>query len=175
MIEKKLEEAINTQINEELFSSYLYLSMSAYFEAENLKGMAHWMRVQAQEELIHVFKFYRYLNDRGGQVILSQVKAPATRWESAAIAFQAAYEHEQHITSCIHKLVDLALKEGDQSTANMLQWFINEQVEEEATASEVAAQLKRIGDNGMGLFMMDKELSTRVFNPAPALAGIGAP
>ncbi|MDG6226170.1 MAG: ferritin [Candidatus Thermoplasmatota archaeon] len=161
MIKKNIEKAINDQINEEMFSSYLYLSMAAHFESENLPGMAKWMRVQSQEETAHAMKFFDYLVSRGGNVNLKAIAQPEKQWKSPLAAFEAAYKHEQHITGCIEKMVDLAQKEKDHATYNMLQWFIDEQVEEEENADGIVQRLKMIKDNPGMLFMMDHNLGQR--------------
>jgi ferritin len=165
MIKESIQEALNKHINAELYSSYLYLSMAAYFESQDLVGMASWMRVQAQEELLHVVKFYDYINDRDGRVLLAGVDGPPTEWESALDTFRAAYDHECTISRLINELVSLAEKEEDRATENFLQWFVGEQVEEEATAKAIVGQLKLVGKEGHGLYMVDKELGTRVFTP----------
>lgn len=172
MISENMQKALNGQMNRELYSSYLYLSMSAYFSSINLGGSANWMRVQAQEELIHTMKFYDYLNERGGRVILGDVEAPPSEWESPLAAFQYAYEHEQKVTGLINDLVNLAIEERDHATNSFLQWFVTEQVEEEASASDVVQKLKLAGDAGSGLFMIDQELGQRVFTP-PAQSSQG--
>ena len=161
MIKKNLEEAINKQINEELYSAYLYLSMATHFDDVNLPGIAGWMKAQAQEEVEHAMRFYHYLTERGGRAVLQAIKAPQSEWASPLAAFQDALKHEEYITSCIHKLVDLAASEKDHATVNMLQWFVAEQVEEEATATEIVEKLKMIGDQGHALYMIDKELGAR--------------
>jgi len=161
MIKDKIEKALNKQINEELYSAYLYLGMSADFEERNLHGFARWMQIQAQEEMGHAMKIYGFIHERGGIVDLTTVKGPEQKFESPLEAFEAAYEHEQHITDCINKLVDLAVKEGDHATQIFLQWFVNEQVEEEASADEVVQKLKLAGDHTGALFMLDRELGAR--------------
>ena len=168
MIKKKIQQALNKQLNAELFSSYLYLSMSAYFESINLKGFANWMRVQAQEELVHAMKFYDFLLERGGKVNLSSIEGPPTEWASPLKVFEHVYQHEQKVTSLINDLVTLAISEKDYATSNFLQWFVSEQVEEEASADEVVQKLKLISDARSGLFMLDRELSQRVFTPTSA-------
>ncbi len=165
MIKDKIQGAINKQINAELYSSYLYLSMSSYFESINLKGCANWMRVQTQEELVHVMKFYDYLIERGGKVILSAIESPPTEWTSPLAVFEHAYKHEQKVTGLINDLVDLAVAEKDHASNNFLQWFVSEQVEEEASADEVVQKIKLMGDARGGLFMIDRELAQRVFTP----------
>ena len=168
MIKQTMQDALNEHVNAELYSSYLYLAMSAYFEDKDLAGMASWMRVQAQEELIHVGKFFQYINDRDGRVILKPVAGPPSEWASPLEAFQSGYEHECKVTRLIGDLVELAKKEGDHSTDNFLQWFVSEQVEEEATAKGIIGQLKLIGDNGYGLYAVDQELANRVLVIPPA-------
>lgn len=163
MINKKMEEAINKQINAELYSSYLYLSMSAYFSLINLGGFANWMKIQAQEELTHAMKFYDYINERGGKVTLTKIEQPKTEWKSALEAFEDTYNHECVVTGLINDLVNLAIEEKDHSSNVFLQWFVTEQVEEEASAQEILDKLKFIGDNGAALFMIDKDLSQRNF------------
>ncbi|MEA2083721.1 MAG: ferritin [Thermodesulfobacteriota bacterium] len=170
MLNKKIQEAINSQINAEIYSSYLYLSMSAYFESISLSGFANWMRAQAQEEMVHAMKFYDYVNERGGRVILGPIEAPPSEWESPVAVFDATYQHEQKVTGLINDLVDLAIEEKDHATNNFLQWFVSEQVEEEASASAVLNKAKLTGDAPGGLFMLDQELGARVFT-MPAAAG----
>jgi len=165
MIKKKIENALNRQINAEMYSSYLYLSMSAFFESENLKGFAHWMRVQAQEELVHAMKFFDYVHERGGTITLTAIDAPPTKWQSPLAAFNHVFEHEQKVTGLINGLVDLAISENDHATNNFLQWFVTEQVEEESSADEIVQKLKLMGDAPGGLFMFDRELGQRVFTP----------
>ena len=168
MIKEKMQEALNQQVNAELYSSYLYLSMAAYFESINLKGFANWMRVQTQEELVHAMKFYDFIIERGGKVVLSAIESPPTEWASPLAVFKHAYEHEQKVTGLINTLVDLAIAEQDQATNNFLQWFVAEQVEEEASADEVVQKIKLMGDASGGLFMLDRELAQRVFTPPAA-------
>lgn len=174
MIDEKMREALNKQLNAELYSSYLYLSMSAYFQSVNLSGFANWMRVQAQEELAHAMKFYDYVNERGGRVVLPAVDEPPSEWDSPLAVFEHVYEHEQKVTGLINKLVDLAVKARDHATNNFLQWFVSEQVEEEASADEVVQKLKLVGDDPSGLFMIDRELGQRVFVAPAATAEGGA-
>ncbi len=170
MVNKKIEGALNQQLNAELYSSYLYLSMSAYFQSINLPGFANWMRVQAQEELVHAMKFYDFINERGGRVMLQEVKAPPTEWSSPHDVFENAYKHEQKVTGLINDLVNLAVGERDHATNIFLQWFVTEQVEEEASADEVVQKLKLVGDDNAGLFMLDGEMGQRVFTPPAASA-----
>ena len=168
MLKKKVETALNKQINAETYSAYLYLSMAAWAHDKNLNGVANWMQVQAQEEMFHAMKIYGYVNDRGGRVKLTAIEGPPTDWKSPLDLFQAVYKHEQHVTSLIHNLVDVAQKEKDRSTESMLQWFVDEQVEEEASADDIVQQLKFAGEKGPGLFMIDRELQQRVFTPPAA-------
>ncbi len=161
MISPKMQDAYNEQIREELFSAYLYMAMSAYFESLNLKGFAKWMTTQSQEEVAHAMKFYHHILERGGKVELKAIDKPKTAWDSPLNAFEEAYQHEQHITDCINKLAALAKEENDLPSHTMLHWFIDEQVEEEASTSEVAEKLKMIGDHPQGLFMMDGFLGKR--------------
>jgi ferritin len=164
MINKKVEEAINSQINAEQYSGYLYLSMMAYFQNKGLKGFAHWMEVQAAEEFAHSRKFYQYLFDRGGKVMLKSIEGPPTEWKSPENVFDEIYKHEQKVTGLINNLVDLSITEKDHATNQMLQWFVAEQVEEEATSLEILDELKLIRDDGNGLLMKDRELAQRVLN-----------
>ncbi|MDP3830290.1 MAG: ferritin [Ignavibacteriaceae bacterium] len=161
MIKSSLENAINNQINTEFYSSYLYLSMSAYFEAKSFSGFAKWMVIQAQEEYTHAMKFYTYLIQKGGMVKLSQIDEPKQEWKSLIDVFEDTYEHEQKVTASINAIVDLALQEKDHATVSFLNWFVTEQVEEEATVQKIVDDLKLIGDNNNGLFMMDRELGQR--------------
>lgn len=168
MLKKKMLKAFNDQINAEMYSSYFYLAMEAYFQSISLKGFAAWMRAQVQEELMHAMKFYDYVNERGGKVTLEAIAKPEANWESPLVVFEAVLKHEEHVTSLINNLVDLAISEKDHASNNFLQWFVSEQVEEEASASEVIERLKLIKDNTSGLFMMDTELGKRVFTPPAA-------
>jgi ferritin len=173
MMDEKMQEALNKQINAEIYSAYLYLSMSAYFQSVNLAGFANWMRVQWQEELAHALKFYDYVNERGGRVVLQAVEAPPSEWDSALAVFEDTYRHEQKVTAMINKLVDLAVETRDHATNNFLQWFVSEQVEEEASADEVVQKLKLVGGDPSGLFMVDRELAQRVFAAPAATTGGG--
>jgi ferritin len=169
MLTKKMESAINDQINAELFSSYLYMSMSAYFESLGLKGFAQWMKAQAQEEQFHAEKFYTYVNESGNRVILKAIKAPPVEWKNALEVFEEALKHEQKVTGLINNLMNLSIVEKDHATNNFLTWFVNEQVEEENSVREVIDELKLIGDGGSGMFMLNRELGLRTFSP-PAQA-----
>jgi ferritin len=165
MLDDKMQEALNFQLNRELYSAYLYLSMGAYFEDQDLPGFGNWMRVQAQEELAHAMKFYNYIVQRGGRVLLADIEAPDTQWESPQAAFEQVYEHEQMVTGLINSLVDLALEISDHASNNFLQWYVAEQVEEEESASGVLQKVKMAGESGSGLFMLDGELAQRIFHP----------
>ena len=171
MISRKMEEALNEQLNAELYSAYLYLSMEAYFESINLPGFANWMRAQTQEELMHAMKIYDFVNERGSRVILQSIAQPPTEWESPLAVFEATYKHEQKVTGLINNLVNLAVEEKDHATNSFLQWFVKEQVEEEDNVSTVLGQLKLIKDSPQALYMMDKELGQRVFTPPAAAEG----
>jgi ferritin len=172
VISKKMEEALNGQVNSELYSAYLYLSMEAYFESVNLPGFANWMRVQTQEELMHAMKIYDFVNGRGGRVLLKSIEQPPMQWESPLAVFEAVYKHEQGVTGLINNLVNLAVGEKDHATNSFLQWFVNEQVEEESSADDVRQKLKMMEQAPGGMFMLDRELAQRVFAP-PATEGEG--
>lgn len=162
MIGKALQDAMNEQINKELFSSYLYLSMAAYFEERNLPGFAHWMRLQEAEEREHAMKFYDHLVDRGGRVLLKALEAPRTEWKSPLAVFEEAAGHEAEVTASINALYELAQKEKDYPAQVMLQWFVSEQVEEEKNAAEILASLKLIEERGTAVLMLDHRLAKRV-------------
>ena len=161
MLSKAMQDAINEQINKELYSSYLYLSMAAYFESTGLPGFATWMRGQSQEELEHALKFFDYVNERGGRVELDAIEKPTVAWESPLAVFEATYEHEQMVTALINNLYKVALEENDYASQVMLHWFIDEQVEEEASVSQIVDSLERVGDKGQGLIMLDRALGAR--------------
>ena len=172
MLSKAVQDAINEQIKNELYSAYLYLSMSAHFEANNLPGFARWMRLQAQEEQGHAVKFFDYMHDRGGVVRLQAIDQPPAEWKSSLALFEQVLEHEQLVTGMIHRLYELAAKENDYATGIMLQWFITEQVEEEAQTYRIAQQLKLAGNERTALLLLDRELAQRrppaAAAPAPA-------
>ena len=168
MLNKEMERALNAQVNAEMYSAYLYLSMSAYFQSKSLGGFASWMRVQAQEEMVHAMKLYDFINERGGRVILELIEAPPTEWGSPLGTMEAVYEHEQKVTGLINELVELALEKHDHATNIFLQWFVSEQVEEEDSANDVVEKIKLMGDARGGLFMLDRELGQRVFTPPAA-------
>ncbi len=161
MISKTLETALSRQMNRELFSAYLYLSMSSYFETVNLKGFARWMRLQAKEEQMHAMKIYDYVISRGGKVTLQDIEAPKSKWASAAKVFEETYAHEQKVTAMISGLVDLAISEKDHATFEMLQWFVREQVEEEEHALDILNQIRIIGDVPGHLFHLDHQMGKR--------------
>jgi len=161
MLTEKMQTALNAQLNAELYSSYLYLSMNAYFKSVNLDGFANWMHYQAQEELEHSLKFYDFIIQRGGKVQLQQIAAPPTEWNSPLAVFEATLEHEQKVTGLINNLVDVAHEERDHATSIFLQWFVSEQVEEEESVGGVLEQLKLMGDAKGALFMIDRELAKR--------------
>ena len=161
MLNKKIQDAFNDQINAELFSSYLYLSMSAYLEDKSMTGMAHWMKLQAEEELEHAMKFVDFIAERGGRVVYKAIETPQAEWNSPLEIFEAAYEHEQYITKRINDLMELTIPEKDFASQIFLQWFVTEQVEEEANADEIVQKLKMIGDGKNGIYMLDRELGQR--------------
>ena len=161
MIDGRTQEALNKHANAEFYSSYLYLSMSAYFQSINLIGFAHWMRVQAREELAHAMKFYDHVIERGGRVSLQAVAAPTAQWDSPLAAFEDAYRHEQKVTGLINQLVDEAVQSKDHATNAFLQWFVSEQVEEEASVDAIVQKLKLVGGAPGGLFMIDHHLGER--------------
>ena len=161
MIKGTVEKAINKQINAELYSAYLYLSMAAYLEDQNLPGFAHWMTLQAKEEQEHAMKFYGFVFERGGRVTLEAIDAPPAEWKSPLGVFQEAYKHEVKVTGLIHDLVALARSEKDVATENFLMWYVDEQVEEEAHADAIVQKLTRIKDSTNGMFMLDRELGAR--------------
>jgi ferritin len=163
MFSEKMERALNDQSNAEMYSAYLYLAMSAYFESVSLKGFANWMMVQAQEEMTHAMKFYNFVNERGGRVVLKAIEAPPKEWAHPQEVFEAVLEHEKKVTGLINSLVDLAIEERDHASNIFLQWFVSEQVEEEDSANEVLQKIKLIGDARGNMFLLDRELGARVF------------
>ncbi|UCH66448.1 MAG: ferritin [Ignavibacterium sp.] len=162
MTSKKVQDALNKQINAELYSSYLYLSMAAFFESHDLQGFAKWFRLQADEEYSHGMKIFDYMHDIGGKVTLSKIEGPKTDWDSFLSVFQETSKHEQEVTKSINDIVDLAMAEKDHATVNFLQWFVGEQVEEEATAEQNVRKMEMIGDSKSGLYMLNRELGSRV-------------
>jgi ferritin len=161
MISKAMQDAINDQINKELYSSYLYLSMAAYFENRNLPGFAHWMHIQEGEEREHAMKFYEFMTDRGAQVLLAAIAAPDSDWKTPLDLFKQVAHHEAAVTASINALYELALKEKDYPAQVMLQWFITEQVEEEKNAGEIVQQLELIEARGTAVLMLDHRLGKR--------------
>ncbi|MEM1578820.1 MAG: ferritin [Archaeoglobaceae archaeon] len=162
-ISEKVVKALNVQLNREIYSAYLYLSMSAYFESLGLKGFASWMKVQWQEELMHAMKFFDYIANRGGRVELYEIETPQKDWASPLEAFEFALEHEKAVTKRISDLVNMAVEERDHATFNMLQWFVNEQVEEEKSFGEIVAKLRLAGNDTRALLFLDSELGQRKF------------
>ncbi|RCK74115.1 MAG: Ferritin [Anaerolineae bacterium] len=161
MIPKAMQDAMNEQIKNELYSAYLYLSMAAHFESKTLGGFANWLRIQAKEELGHAMKFYDFILERGGEVTLKAIDQPPASWKSNLEAFEQVLAHEQKVTKNIHDLYELALKEKDYPSQVMLQWFIEEQVEEEKNATEIIEKLKMIEAHGTAILMLDHELAKR--------------
>ncbi len=172
MLTEKLETALNRQLNAELYSAYLYLSMSAYFKSGNLEGFAHWMYIQAQEELMHAMKFYAFIQQRGGRVTLEAIAAPHTQWASPEAVFENVLAHEQKVTGLIHQLVETAQSENDHATGIFLQWFVTEQVEEEESANAVLQKLRFLEGARGGLFLVDREMGQRPFAPTTPEAAL---
>ncbi|MEN3185809.1 MAG: ferritin [Atribacterota bacterium] len=161
MLSQKLEQAVNEQIKNELYSGYLYLAMAAQCESMNLGGFAHWLKVQAKEELGHAMKLYDFVNDRGGRVVLEAIDKPPVEYKSLQEMFEAVYKHEQKVTGLINALYEMAKVENDYPLQVHLQWFIDEQVEEEKNAVEILAKLKLVGESGNGLMILDKVMGER--------------
>ncbi len=170
MLKKKVEDALNAQINAEMWSAYLYLSMSAYCYANNMPGFGHWFDIQYQEETDHAKIFFNYVVQRDGRVELKPIDAVPTEWKSPLDVFESTLSHEQKVTSLINDLFALSTEEKDFATQSMLKWFIDEQVEEEDNARTIIDNLKMIKDNGYGLYMLDKELAARTYTQAAPLA-----
>ena len=168
MLSEKMQESLNSQINAEYYSSYLYLSMAAHCEVLNLQGFAGWLRIQADEEMIHTMKIYDFVLERRGRVVLSVIEAPPSEWETPLAIFEATFAHEQYVTQRINKLVDLAIAESDHATNAFLQWFVNEQIEEEANADMVLQKLRLMAEAPGGLFMLDQEMAQRPAATAPS-------
>jgi len=168
MIPKKIENAINKQINKELFSEYLYLSMATWFAAEGLDGFENFFIVQAQEERFHAMKFYNFIKERGGRVILKKLEDPKTDFKSTEEIFKLALDHEIFISKSINEIMDIAIEEKDHASTSFLNWFVDEQVEEEDSMQTILDKLKLIGGNGHGIMMMDSELAKRTYNPPAA-------
>jgi len=168
VLSQKLQDAFNEQINKELYSEYLYLSMAAYFDSIGLPGCANFMKVQVQEERFHSMKMYDYVNERGGRVLLKEIKSPQTEFSSVLEIFEMSYKHEQFVSKSINELMDIAILDNDHATRSFLNWFVDEQVEEEDSMDTIVNKLKLIGGKGHGLLMIDNELGARVFNPPVA-------
>jgi len=163
MLSKKMTNALNEQINKEMYSAYLYLAMSAYSDKKGLKGFANWFYVQYQEEMEHAMRIYYYIQEQGEQVMLKAIEKPPAEFGTPLETFQKTLEHEKFVTKSIHDLVDLAVQEKDHASQIFLQWFVSEQVEEEGNANDIIDKLNLVGKQGNGLFMIDKELGARVF------------
>lgn len=172
MISEKIEKLLNDQLNKELFSGYLYLSIEAYFESINLPGFAHWFRVQAQEERDHALLFFEYINRVGAKVTLQPIEGPKVDFSSIMEALEQSLKHEQFVTSSIYNIVDAARAEKDHKTDSFLKWFIDEQVEEEENADNNIRRFERVKDDGKGILMLDTEFAARVYTPAPGLNGV---
>ncbi len=160
MLTETMQKALNDHLNAELTAYYTYLSVSAYFEDQDLRGFAAWMRTHSDEEMVHAMKVYDFINERRGRVKLQSIVQPPTEWDSPLDAFEDAFKHEQHVTELINQLVERSLAESDYATHSFLQWFVDEQVEEEAVVDAVIQDLKRVGDYGPGLFLLDRELGS---------------
>jgi ferritin len=165
MIDKRLEKQINYQINRELYSAYLYLSMSSYLEDKGLAGMANFMKVQAEEENFHAMKFFNYLVERGGRVVLDAIEKPPVEFDSPQAVFTESLKHEKIVTDLINKLMDLAIEVNDHAARSFLNWYVDEQVEEEDSFQSIIDKLDLVGGKGHGLLMLDKDLGARVFTP----------
>ncbi len=170
MISKKMTQALNQQLNNELYSAYLYLSMSSFTNHIGLKGAANWFMVQYQEEMAHAMKFYDYLNSQGEHAQLTAIAAPPVEFGTLLSMFEQTLKHEQFITKCINDLMELAVKEKDHATRIFLQWFVTEQIEEEGNDNDIITRLKLVGDSPQGLLMVDAEMAARVFTPPAATA-----
>ena len=171
MLSETIQDAFNDQLNFEMYSANIYLAMAAWFDSQNLVGFANWMKVQYEEEMFHAMKFYNFINERGGRVVMNAIAEPSNKWDSPLAAFEIALAHERIVTGRINDLVARATQEKDHASVNFLQWFVGEQVEEEANVDGVAQQLKLVQGAPGGLFMLDRELGQRVFTPP---AGEGA-
>ena len=173
MLTQRMQKALNEQITKEFYSAYIYLAMAAWFEEQSLNGFAKWMRVQTQEETSHAMILFNYVIERGGAVSLGALEAPSTSFSSVLEIFEKALEHEQYITSSINKLMDIAIEERDHAARSMLNWFVDEQVEEESNANTMIARLKLCGEKTDGILLLDSEVGTRTFTlPAPLVGKI---
>ncbi|MBB5020908.1 ferritin [Desulfurispira natronophila] len=166
MISQSMQDALNLQIQHEIYSAHLYLAMSSHCESEGLKGFAHWFKLQYDEEMMHAMKFYDYIQDQGAKAIVPAIEAPPAEFDSPLLMFEEVLKHEQFVTARINDLVDLSLSEKDHATHIFLQWFVTEQVEEEATANDIIDQLKMVGSEKTGLFMINREMASRAAVPA---------
>lgn len=166
MLSQQMQDALNQQINEELFSAYLYASMASHFEFTNLPGFAQWMRIQGQEELVHARKIVDYVNNRNGRVVFQALAAPKTEWATPLAALEDAYKHECHISECINNLQGMALKQNDHASHAFLEWFATEQVEEESNADSIVQALKMVEGAPSGMFLLDREMAQRSNAPA---------
>ncbi len=166
MLTKKLQDALNEQINKEFFAEYLYLSMSAYLESIEMEGFANYFNVQAQEEHFHAMKMFNFVHDKGGRVILKSLKEPKSEYTSVVNVIEESLKHERYVTKSINELMDVAIKENDHSVKSFLEWYVDEQVEEEATISRLLAKLKLINGEGFGLLTLDSQLGARKYVPA---------
>ncbi len=168
----KLQKALNNQLKHEFESAYIYLGMATHLDTLDLAGATHWMRMQAQEEMMHAAKFYAYLSNRDAKVVLQTIEAPPASWPSVVETFTAALAHEEKMTARLNELMELAQKERDHATVSLLQWFVDEQVEEEATLRTLIARLRLVGNDSSGLFLLDRDLAVR---PAPPSLTDGQP
>jgi len=171
MLSAKMQDALNEQINRELYSEYIYLSMEAYMRSIDLDGIANFFIVQTQEEHLHAMKIYNFIIDRGGKVELKAIGTPPVEFKSVIDVFEQTLEHENYITKSINELMDVAVRENDHAVISFLKWYVDEQVEEEANVTKILSKLKLIGGEGHGLLMIDQELAARVFTPPPAGPG----
>jgi ferritin len=167
-MKKSINDALNAQINAEIYSAYLYLAMGAYFDGLGLDGFASWMKVQYEEEMFHAMKFYGFVYERGGSVTMEAIEKPEADFKSVLDVFEKTLEHEKHVTSLINNLYDLAVQEKDYAFQSLLNWFIDEQVEEEDTAGKIVDKIKLAGEKGPGVYMLDQELGARTFTPPTA-------
>ncbi|MGL4941931.1 MAG: ferritin [Thermoguttaceae bacterium] len=165
MLSPDMSRLLNEQVNAEIYSSYLYMAMAAWAQEQNLAGMSHWLMIQAEEERIHALKFFQFVLERGASVAFTQIAAPPSTWNSPREVFEQVRSHEAYVTKLVNALVDQAIKDSDHATNNFLQWFVAEQVEEEASAEQVLRQFRLMSDTPGFLYMLDKELATRVLNP----------
>jgi ferritin len=175
MLSKKMEKAINGQLNKEMYSAYLYMAMSSFANIQGFKGISHWFMVQYHEEMVHAMKFYEYLQDQGNDIVLDAIAKPSGSFSTPLNLYEAALEHENFITRSIYELVDLAQDEHDHASKTFLDWYVTEQVEEEKNATEIIQTLKIIGDNSAALYVFDKELAIRAVTvPTDFSNGIAA-